>query len=156
MTLAISFSRFCSRYDPIHGPGTQRGAETIANPAGTLAVATAEFWGTFFLVLSVMASGGHLISVASTLAVIIYMFGSTSGGVFNPAVIIGLVTRGAKGCFDFLIYVVVEVLGALLAVVVCMTSFHADTAKKVHEGLAMEGEHISLVNFFRSRLLSVV
>ena len=79
---------------------------------------------------------------------------------FNPAVIIGLVTRGAKGCGDFMIYVVVEVLGALLAVVIYMTLMtNPETARKVHDvGVWLEGvgNHISLVNFFRSRSSSVL
>ena len=55
-------------------------------------------------------------AVVSTLAIVIYAFGSTSGGVFNPAVAIGLAMRGAFSWIQFALWSVMEILGAFVAV----------------------------------------
>jgi len=85
----------------------------------------AEFIGTFWLVLggtgtAVLAGSGVGtlgISLAFGLTVLtmVYAVGSISGGHFNPAVSFGLWAGGRFPAKDLLPYVVVQVLGAILA-----------------------------------------
>jgi aquaporin Z len=76
-----------------------------------------EFIGTFFLVLTIGLAGGVLapLAIASALMVMVYMGGHVSGAHYNPAVSLAVLLRGKLGLNDFIIYVVVQLIGALAA-----------------------------------------
>src|SRR5215204_3591718 len=76
-----------------------------------------EFIGTFFLVLAVgFASGDHAVLViASALMVMIYAGGHISGGHYNPAVTLAVLIRGRIGMSDALVYMVSQLVGAVVA-----------------------------------------
>jgi len=81
---------------------------------GTWQAVAAELIGTFFLTLAALISGGPF-AVALVLLVFVYSLGLLNGGSLNPAVSVGLViarhlsiTRGA-------LYIVAEIVGALIA-----------------------------------------
>lgn len=82
----------------------------------------AEFVGTFFLVLAVTmasASGSSLgpIAVGFVTAVMVYSFGSVSGGFFNPAVILAVLLSGRRKLLGkkVFFFVFVECVAAILA-----------------------------------------
>lgn len=90
---------------------------------------TAEFFGTFWLVLggcgsAVLAAafpglgiGFVGVSLAFGLTVLtgVYALGHISGGHFNPAVSFGLWAGGRFGAKDLLPYIVAQVVGAIVA-----------------------------------------
>jgi len=81
---------------------------------------TAEFVGTFFLVLTIgcnvhTGSIGAALSIGSMLMVMIYALGSVSGAHFNPAVTLAVLLsgRGKIGPFSALLYMVFQILGGI-------------------------------------------
>jgi aquaporin Z len=90
---------------------------------------TAEFFGTFWLVLggcgsAVLAAGfpglgigfaGVALAFGLTVVTMAYAVGHISGGHFNPAVSIGLLAGGRFSARDFLPYVIAQVLGGIAA-----------------------------------------
>ena len=92
----------------------------------------AEGLGTFLLVSVVVGSGimaenladgnnavallGNTIATGAILFVIIKMFGSISGAHFNPAVSLLFLMRKELILRDFLIYIFVQVIAAIIAV----------------------------------------
>ena len=79
-----------------------------------------ELIGTFFLVLTigltvVGASQFAPLAIGSVLMVMVYMGGHISGGHYNPAVTLAVALRGKMQQRDVAPYMVVQVLGALLA-----------------------------------------
>ena len=79
-----------------------------------------EFIGTFFLVLSICLSVLTNVPLAplaigSTLMVMVYMGGHVSGAHYNPAVSLAVLLRGKLDVKDFVIYVIAQLLGALMA-----------------------------------------
>jgi glycerol uptake facilitator-like aquaporin len=77
----------------------------------------AEFIGTFFLVL-VVGLTGNPVAIGLTLALMVYTFASTSGSNFNPAVSFGLWINQKLSNYDFPRYVLSQLLGGALAVLV--------------------------------------
>ena len=91
-----------------------------------------EFIGTFFLVAVVVGSGimaenlssgndgvalmGNTIATGAILFVLIKMFGPISGAHFNPAVSLIFFLRKELAGYDFLIYIINQVIGGILAV----------------------------------------
>ena len=91
-----------------------------------------EFIGTFFLVAVVIGSGimaekisdgnmgiallGNTIPTGAILYVIIKMFTPISGAHFNPAVSFIFLLRSELGLLDFIKYIIVQILGGILAV----------------------------------------
>lgn len=89
----------------------------------------AEFIGTFWLVLggcgtAVLAAGvpdvgvgyaGVALAFGLTVLTGAYAFGHISGGHFNPAVTIGVFTAGRMPAADVIPYIVVQVVGAIVA-----------------------------------------
>jgi glycerol uptake facilitator-like aquaporin len=73
----------------------------------------AEFLGTFLLMVSMLASGGSPLVVGGTLALIMYLIGGISGAAVNPALSAGLWFNGSMDTNTALLYVLVEVLGAV-------------------------------------------
>lgn len=79
-----------------------------------------EFIGTFFLVLVVCLTALLKvplapIAIGAILMTMVYMGGHISGGFYNPAVSLGAFVRGRLSPLDLLVYVVVQVLGAVAA-----------------------------------------
>src|SRR5438105_3802024 len=79
-----------------------------------------EFIGTFFLVLTIglaVLSKSSLapIAIGASLMVMVYMGGHVSGAHYNPAVSLAVLLRGKLSILDFVIYVIVQVAGALAA-----------------------------------------
>jgi aquaporin Z len=74
----------------------------------------AEVLGTFFLALAALLSGGPF-AVGLTLLVMVYALGSVSGASLNPGVTVGLVVARHISVLRGVIYIVAEVVGALLA-----------------------------------------
>ena len=55
----------------------------------------AEYIGTFFLILSIFASGGNPLVIGGALAVVVLLVGSISGGHINPAVSLAMYMNGS-------------------------------------------------------------
>jgi aquaporin Z len=84
----------------------------------------AEFIGTFFLVLTigctVIGNGAGAfapLAIGSALMVMIFAGGHISGGHFNPAVTLGVWLRGRCEARDVAPYMIVQIMGAVLAAV---------------------------------------
>jgi aquaporin Z len=82
----------------------------------------AEFIGTFFLVLTIGATGiaagpGVIapLAIGSMLMVMVYAGGHVSGGHYNPAVTLGVFLRGRCPAADVVPYMAAQVLGAIAA-----------------------------------------
>lgn len=75
----------------------------------------AEFMGSAALMLSILASGYNPIIVGLTLAVLVFLLGGISGCVLNPAIGVGFWYSGSLSNLMFVLYTLVEVLGALAA-----------------------------------------
>jgi len=94
----------------------------------------AEFIGTFLLVAVVVGSGimgetlsngnnaiallGNTIATGSILFVIIKMFSNISGAHFNPSVSLLFLLRDEINSKDFIKYVIAQIVGGLLAVII--------------------------------------
>jgi len=85
--------------------------------AMNLLSALSEFLGTFIF-LSVIIATGNPWAIGGTLAVLIYLDSSISGGHFNPAVTIMNLYNRTMSPDAAALEIVVQVAGALLAVVV--------------------------------------
>lgn len=86
----------------------------------------AELIGTFFLVLvvglvvgSLVASDVAPLAIAGVLTVCICAFGHASGAHFNPAVTVAAWLRRRVNAVRLVGYVIAQLLGAYLAVLVC-------------------------------------
>ena len=100
----------------------------------------AEFIGTFFVcfasiaaILSATATvggGGGLLAIALAyglaMAIGVSTFGAISGAHFNPAITIGMAVVGRIGPAAAGIYVLVQLLGAVAAALVCRALFPPD------------------------------
>ena len=79
----------------------------------------AELVGTFFLALAALLSGSAF-AVGLTLAIFVYIIGDLSGCALNPAVTVGLVVLRLFSLARGGLYLLAQVLGALLARLVAM------------------------------------
>ena len=100
----------------------------------------AEFIGTFFLCFAgigaflsstaAVGGGGGLVAIALgyglALAVAVSTFGAVSGAHFNPAITIGMAIVGRIGPAAAGVYILVQLLGATAAALVCRAMFPAD------------------------------
>jgi aquaporin Z len=73
-----------------------------------------EFIGTFFLVL-VVALTGNPAAIGVTLTVMVFAGGHISGAHYNPAVTLAVLMRGKVSSQDAIIYMVVQVIAAIVA-----------------------------------------
>ncbi len=76
--------------------------------------AFAELVGTFFLTLAALISGSPFV-VGLTLAAFVYAIGDISGCNINPAVTVALITVRKLSPMKGAYYIVVQIIGALLA-----------------------------------------
>lgn len=75
-----------------------------------------EFIGTFFLVFVVLLSGNPL-AIGCILMVMVYMGGHISGAHYNPAVTLAVLVRGRIKMNEAIMYMVIQILGAIVAAV---------------------------------------
>ena len=75
----------------------------------------AEYIGTFFLILSIFASGGNPIVIGGALAIVVLLVGSISGALINPAVSLAMYMNGSISPIDLFKYVFVQLLGGVSA-----------------------------------------
>ena len=78
----------------------------------------AEFLGTAIFLMAIKKSGEAL-PIAAALFVVINMFGSLSGGHFNPAVTVMKVVDGKLAQADMVPYILAQVAGGLAALSIC-------------------------------------
>jgi aquaporin Z len=71
-----------------------------------------EFIGTFFLVFVILLSGSPL-AIGCILMVMVYMGGHISGAHYNPAVTLGVLIRGKIKMNEALMYMLVQLIGAI-------------------------------------------
>ena len=74
-----------------------------------------EFFGTLIF-LHVILTTGNALFIGGTLALMIYLFGSISGGQFNPAVTIMMAASKKMPWTDVTPYILSQVAGGLLAI----------------------------------------
>ena len=73
-----------------------------------------EFFGTFLLLIAVLATGNAFV-IGGTLALVILLTGSISGGHINPAVSATLWFKGAISLTEFLTYITAQYAGGIAA-----------------------------------------
>ncbi len=73
----------------------------------------AEFFGTFLLVLTVIATGGNAYWIGAALAVIVLLIGKISGAHVNPAISVTMFVKGALSSTELATYIVAQCLGAV-------------------------------------------
>jgi glycerol uptake facilitator-like aquaporin len=91
------------------------------NSASVLRKLIVEFIGTFFLVyvIGCVSLQEHVLlgplAIGASLMVMIFTGGHISGGHYNPAVTLGVWIRGACSTLEAGFYLVVQVIGAIVA-----------------------------------------
>ncbi|MGJ3260822.1 MAG: MIP/aquaporin family protein [Rhodospirillales bacterium] len=138
----------------------------------------AEFIGTAGLLATVIGSGimaerladgnvaiallGNTIATGAILVVLITIFGPVSGAHFNPAVTFGFMLRREINRRDALIYVVVQVAGGILGMLVAHAMFEEQIfqlstkvrtgpAQMFSEGVATFGLMLTILGAVRHR-----
>lgn len=111
-----------------------------------LAASVAEFVGTFLLAAVVLASAGSAVIVFFGLVAVVLAVGLVSGSHLNPAITLGAWATRRVNSVRALSYVIAQVLGALLALVV-VNSFVV-SAPEVSEQAAMFGQQAPSVFSF--------
>ena len=115
--------------------------------------ATAEFFGTFWLVLggcgaAVLSAAfpglgigfaGVALAFGLTVLTMVYAIGHISGGHLNPAVSVGLVAGRRFPARDLPAYVIAQVLGAIAAAGVLYVIASGTAGFDVHAGFASNG-----------------
>jgi aquaporin Z len=101
-------------------PATKKSAfsKLGLNRTPLVAALIAEFIGTFVFAATILAGQGQPILVFFALVGVVLAVGTISGGYVNPALVLGAwITRRMNG-FRAFMYIVAQVLGAMLALVV--------------------------------------
>lgn len=75
----------------------------------------AEYIGAFFFILSIFASHGNPLIVGASLALVIFLISSISGGHVNPAVSLAMYMNGDLTQVDILSYIIAQLLGGVSA-----------------------------------------
>ena len=76
-----------------------------------------EFLGTLLLTYIIFLTGNYL-AIGAALAIAVYIGGNISGGAFNPAVAIAMFYKGKLPAADLVPYILSQVLGALVALLI--------------------------------------
>jgi glycerol uptake facilitator-like aquaporin len=74
-----------------------------------------EFLGTLIFLHVILTIGNSLL-IGATLALMIYLFGPTSGGHFNPAVTIMMAASKKTPWSDVAPYIISQIAGGLAAI----------------------------------------
>lgn len=74
----------------------------------------AEFFGTFLLLMSILATGNAYM-IGATLALIILLIGGVSGAHVNPAVSAAMLVKGAISMPEFVGYSLAQIAGGVAA-----------------------------------------
>jgi aquaporin Z len=110
-----------------------------------------EFIGTFTLIFAgagaiIMTQGENLVAIALAhglaIGLMIAAAGHISGGVFNPAVAIGLLIGKRLGMTKTAAYIVIELLGAAVAALFLTLIFPEDAVNNVELGTPVLGGDI--------------
>lgn len=109
---------------------TRRGMSRFGlNRTPLIAALLAEFVGTFIFAATIIAGQGQPILVFFALVGVVLAVGTISGAYVNPALVIaGWITRRMKGTRAFM-YIVAQILGAMLALVVLNMYVNATPAQ---------------------------
>lgn len=75
----------------------------------------AEYIGAFFFILCIFASHGNPLIVGASLALVIFLISSISGGHVNPAVSLAMYMNGDLTQVDLLSYIIAQLLGGVSA-----------------------------------------
>ncbi len=98
----------------------------------------AELLGTMILTGAVLVTTGNAVLAAVCVIILVLVFSKVSGGHFNPAVTIALVSAKQISIWRGISYVVAQLLGAMLALVVVTQFFTTGTAITGAYGEPME------------------
>lgn len=93
-----------------------------------VAALIAEFIGTFILTATVIAGQGQPILVFFALVGVVLAVGTISGGYVNPALVLGAWVTRRMNSMRAVGYIVAQILGAMLALVVLNAYVHAAPA----------------------------
>ena len=74
----------------------------------------AEFFGSFLLLMSILATGNAIV-IGATLTLIVFILGGVSGAHVNPAVSVAMLLKGSITGMEFVSYSVVQCAGAAAA-----------------------------------------
>lgn len=91
----------------------------------TLGALFAELVGTFILVSTIISLGGNAIIASLVVLIAIVAFGRLSGGHLNPAVTIAMAATRQISVMRAVGYIIAQLLGAMLALVVVTQFIHA-------------------------------
>lgn len=114
-----------------------------------------ELIGTFFLVL-VIGLTGNPIAIGSILMVMVYMGGHVSGAHYNPAVTFAVWIRKKIETKDAVMYILFQVVGALLAANVFYVIHGYTFAPSPQEGFHYQLKPLLIEMIFTFALASVV
>jgi aquaporin Z len=81
----------------------------------TLTSYVAEFVGTFFFLLSILASAGSPLVIGGALALVVFLIAGLSGGHVNPAVSFMMYLNGGLRPSELAGYVVSQLAGGAAA-----------------------------------------
>jgi len=121
---------------------------------GTAKAVIAEFVGTFCFffigagsIITWQGRAGDLIGVALAhglvLAIMVTAFGHISGGHFNPAVSTGALVAGKLSPVNWVLYIIAQLLGGVLAGFALRTIFPESVWQPVHLGTPAVAEGVS-------------
>lgn len=117
---------------------SSRSARFKFSRAPLLAASVAEFIGTFLLAAIVLAASGQPLFVLFAVLAIVLVVGGVSGAHLNPALTIGALATRRITLVRAASYIVAQILGALLALVL-MNAF-VSAAPEVSEQAAQFGQ----------------
>ncbi|MGD8374341.1 MAG: aquaporin [Candidatus Woesebacteria bacterium] len=84
----------------------------------SLGAVIAELVGTFALTITFLNTSGNAIVAALAVLILVLMLSKLTGGYFNPAITIGLLASKQISWVKAVGYIVAQILGAMLAVIV--------------------------------------
>lgn len=106
---------------------TKRGNKLLANALNgelVLGALVAELIGTFILTLALLNANANLIIAGITVMILVMVLSRVSGGHINPVVTISMWATRQISAIKAAGYVVAQVLGALLALVIAAQFIH--------------------------------
>lgn len=112
-----------------------RSARFTFSRAPLLAASVAEFIGTFLLATVVLAASGQPLFVMFAALAIVLVIGGVSGAHLNPALTVGALATRRVSLARAVSYIVAQVLGALLALVV-LNAFVSAAPEVSHQAQA--------------------